>query len=71
LPLTVRVLPSDANFLLVQFQDPRRVLDAAADAGLLLRDFSTQMATRDCLRITIGTAAQNDTLIAALTELTP
>ena len=69
LPITVRVLPSDANFLLVQFLDPRRVLDAAADAGLLLRDFSAQAATRDCLRITIGTEAQNDTLIAALTEL--
>ncbi|MEL6449174.1 MAG: histidinol-phosphate transaminase [Pseudomonadota bacterium] len=71
LPITVRVLPSDANFLLTQFRSPQRVLDAAADAGLLLRDFSKQAATQDCLRITIGTTAQNDALIAALTELTP
>ncbi|MEO1320242.1 MAG: aminotransferase class I/II-fold pyridoxal phosphate-dependent enzyme, partial [Pseudomonadota bacterium] len=71
LPITVRVLPSDANFLLVQFRSPQRVLDAAADAGLLLRDFSKQAATQDCLRITIGTTAQNNALIAALTELTP
>ncbi|MEO0614508.1 MAG: histidinol-phosphate transaminase [Pseudomonadota bacterium] len=71
MPITVRVLPSDANFLLVQFIDPQRVLAAAADAGLLLRDFSAQPATRNCLRITIGTQAQNDRLIAALTELTP
>lgn len=69
LAITVRVYPSDANFLLVQFEDPRAVLRAAESAGLLLRDFSGQTATRNCLRITIGTQVQNDALIAALTEL--
>ena len=46
--------------------DPGAAIDAAERAGLLLRDFSKAPATRDCLRITIGTPAENDILLAAL-----
>ncbi len=69
LPCAVRIWPSDANFLLVQFADPVGVLAAAEAAGLLLRDFSRGAKTRDCLRVTIGTAEQNDRLLAALRGL--
>ena len=64
-----RVWPSDANFLLVEFHDAHRALDAAAAAGFLLRDFSQQPGTENCLRITIGDRGDNDALLMALSAL--
>jgi len=61
-----RVFPSDANFLLVEFRDARRALEAGKAAGLLVRDFSSAPGLDNCLRISIGTPAQNERLLAAL-----
>ncbi len=61
-----RVFPSDANFLLVEFGDARRALEAGKSAGLLVRDFSSAPGLADCLRISIGTPAQNERLLTAL-----
>lgn len=65
----VRVYPSDANFLLVQFRDARAALDAGREAGLLVRDFSSTPGLANCLRISIGTPEQNERLLAALERL--
>ena len=65
----VRLHPSDANFLLVQFQDARAALEAGKDAGLLVRDFSSTPGLAKCLRISIGTPEQNERLLAALERL--
>ena len=65
----VRLHPSDANFLLVQFQDARTALEAGKDAGLLVRDFSGTPGLANCLRISIGTPEQNERLLAALERL--
>ena len=62
----VRVHPSDANFLLVEFRDARAALEAGKDAGLLIRDFSSAPGLANCLRISIGTPEQNERLLAAL-----
>ena len=64
-----RLHPSDANFLLVQFQDARAALEAGKDAGLLVRDFSGTPGLPNCLRISIGTPEQNERLLAALERL--
>lgn len=64
-----RVYPSDANFLLVQFQDARAALEAGKDVGLLVRDFSAAPGLANCLRISIGTPEQNERLLAALEAL--
>jgi histidinol-phosphate aminotransferase len=61
-----QVYPSDANFLLVQFRDAGRALEAGKVAGLLVRDFSRAPGLSNCLRISIGTPAQNERLLAAL-----
>lgn len=61
-----RVWPSEANFLLVASPDAGRLLQAAIDAGLLLRDVRAQPGLGDCLRITVGTPEQNDRLLAGL-----
>ena len=68
LPNVTRVFPSAANFLLVEFTDPIAVLQAAAASNILLRDFSRSPHTPGCLRITIGTAAENRALLEALRE---
>ena len=61
-----RVYPSDANFLLVEFDDAARALDAARNAGLLLRDVRRQPGLARCLRISVGNPQQNDRLLRAL-----
>jgi len=65
----VRVYPSDANFLLVEFRDAPAALAAGKDAGLLVRDFSSAPGLAHCLRISIGTPEQNERLLAALERL--
>jgi len=65
----VRVYPSDANFLLVQFRDASAALAAGKDAGLLVRDFSSTPGLSNCLRISVGTPEQNERLLAALERL--
>jgi histidinol-phosphate aminotransferase len=60
------VYPSDANFLLVEFRDAARALEAGRSVGLLVRDFSGAPRLGGCLRISIGTPAQNERLLAAL-----
>ena len=64
-----RVYRSDANFLLVEFRDARRALEAGMAVGLLVRDFSAAPGLKDCLRISMGTPAQNDRLLTALERL--
>jgi histidinol-phosphate aminotransferase len=62
----VRVLPSDANFLLVQCRDAARVLSAGKSVGLLVRDFSVAPRLAGCLRISVGTPEQNERLLDAV-----
>ena len=59
-----RVWPSVANFLLVDFESPDRVLAAARDAKLLIRDMRN--VSPHSLRISVGTPEQNDRLIRSL-----
>ena len=66
LPGITEVLPSEANFLLVRAADPADRVAAAKRGGILIRDFSWDPATPGCLRITIGSRAQNDQLLEAL-----
>jgi histidinol-phosphate aminotransferase len=66
LPGVRRVLPSDANFLLVEFAEPQRALAAGCAAGLLVRDLSGNPLLPRSLRLTVGTPEQNERLLAAL-----
>jgi histidinol-phosphate aminotransferase len=62
-----RVLPSDANFVLVEFVDAGHALERIAGAGLIVRDFRGLMGVGEALRITIGTREQNSRLLDCLT----
>lgn len=66
LPLIRKVWPSAANFLLVECRDAERAFRSALAARLLIRDVRSHAALAQHLRITIGTAEQNDRLIRAL-----
>jgi histidinol-phosphate aminotransferase len=61
-----RVWPSEANFLLVEFDDAGAALERAHAVGVLVRDLRAALAPTQALRISIGSAEQNDRLLASL-----
>jgi histidinol-phosphate aminotransferase len=65
----VEVWPSVANFLLFRVVDADRVFSALLDRGVLVRDFSTKPRLEGCLRVTVGTAEENDRFVQALSEV--
>ena len=68
--LGFKVLPSAANFILARHPDrPGRALfSALRERGIIVRYFD-QPRIDDYLRITVGTDAQCDVLLAALREI--
>jgi histidinol-phosphate aminotransferase len=66
MPIVQHVYPSDANFLLVKILEPRRVYQYLLDKGIVVRDRSNVTLCEGCLRITIGTEAENTKLVDAL-----
>ena len=61
-----QVLPSQANFLAVRFDDPAAVYRRLLAAGIVVRDVGRYPRLGDALRITIGTAEENDRVLAVL-----
>jgi histidinol-phosphate aminotransferase len=61
-----KVYPSDANFLLVQMENARRVYEYLLTKGIVVRDRSKVLLCDDCLRITIGTEQENTRLVDAM-----
>ena len=66
LPQVDRCWPSDGNFLLVRFHDINPVRQCLRAAKILVREFPGQEVLADCVRITVGTPAENDALLDAL-----
>jgi histidinol-phosphate aminotransferase len=63
------VSPSDANFVLVRVPDAGGVQARLRAAGILVKNLhGGHPLTANCLRITVGTPAENDALIAALAD---
>ena len=63
----LEIYPSDSNFLLVKFTEPKVVYDALTEKGIVVRDRSK--VAFGCLRITIGTSEENTQLFAELKKL--
>ena len=61
-----KIYPSDANFLLVKFQDAKAVYEYLLDREIVVRDRSNVQRCEDCLRITVGTEKENKALIETL-----
>lgn len=66
LPLVLKVYPSDANFLLVKIQQARQIYNYLIGNKIIVRDRSKVVLCEDCLRITVGTPAENKILLDAL-----
>ena len=61
------VWPSAANFFLIRVDDSGALLRRASDSGILLRDFGSGLP--NCVRITVGSQAENDRLLAIFSEM--
>jgi histidinol-phosphate aminotransferase len=68
LSFVLNVYPSEANFLLVKMKDARAKYQSLLNLGIVVRDRSTAPGCADCLRITIGSASQNDMLMDILSQ---
>ncbi len=70
-PLVETIYPSHSNFLLVRPYDAAALLKCLIDIGILVRDFSGRSSLGQAVRITIGSAEQNNRIIAALSYNAP
>lgn len=66
----LQVYPSSTNFLLVQLHRPKQPLldDLQANHGVLISDLAAYPELKDCVRISIGTPAQNDLVVRGFGE---
>jgi len=63
------VFPSDANFLLVRFANASTTYHELLRRGIVVRDRSREYGCSNCLRITVGTRAENERLLGALEDI--
>ncbi|MEP6899036.1 MAG: histidinol-phosphate transaminase [Rhodanobacter sp.] len=66
LPGVREVLPSQANFLAVRFDDAAAAYRQLLAAGIVVRDIRRYTNLGDALRITIGTPTENEEVLAVL-----
>jgi histidinol-phosphate aminotransferase len=66
LPVVQKIYPSDANFLLVRVTDAKAIYNYLLGKGVVVRDRSSVTLCEGCLRITVGTEAENKALLAYL-----
>jgi histidinol-phosphate aminotransferase len=63
-----KIFPSDANFLLVKVDDARALVQAMEGYGIKIRDRSAMPGIENCVRISIGTPDENNTMLSALEQ---
>lgn len=61
-----KTYPSDANFILVKFQDAKAIYQYLLDREIVVRDRSNVQLCEGCLRITVGTEKENKVLVETL-----
>lgn len=69
LPVVKEVLPSDANFFLIQVNDPDGIYETLASQGIIVRNRSREPLCQGCLRVSVGTPAQNQYVLEAFSAL--
>lgn len=67
IPSVKKIYPSEANFLLVQFEDSDKIFATLRLKGIIIRNRTSEI--NNCLRITVGTPEQNKVLINAIKEI--
>lgn len=66
MPLVKHIYPSEANFVLIRVDEPKALYNTLIKSGIIVRDRSKVKGCAGCLRITIGTQAENEKLIEIL-----
>ncbi len=66
LPIIQKIHPSHANFLLVKIPNAGQVYDDLIEEKVIVRNRSKVLLCEDCLRITVGTRAENEAFLGAL-----
>ncbi len=61
-----KVYPSDANFILVKTDGPKEIYNFLVEKKIIIRDRSTVSLCEGCLRMTVGSPAENSLLLEAL-----
>lgn len=71
LTFVLKIHPTHANFLLVKMDHARKIYEYLIHEMIIVRDRSKVVLCEDCLRITVGTRAENKLLIEALKRYEP
>lgn len=66
LPMVGKIYRSDANFLLVEFDDAHQRYRRLLEQGIIVRNRSRLTLCEGCIRITVGTPEENQALVEAL-----
>ncbi|WP_418974812.1 histidinol-phosphate transaminase [Alistipes finegoldii] len=66
-----QVYPSQANFLLVKTADPDRLYGELIAAGVIVRNRTRIAGCEGCLRITVGTPAENGRMLETVKNFRP
>ena len=67
--LVEHIYPSDANFLLVKFDQADKRYKELIEKQVVVRNRSRVLLCDDCLRITVGTRNENEELLKSLSAL--
>jgi len=71
LPICEKIYPTAANFFLVRVTDANAIYRYLVEQGIIVRNRSRVTLCENCLRITIGTKAENNALLSALIKYKP
>lgn len=69
LPIVKKIYHSDANFILVKFDNPDDIYNYLISNGVIVRNRNRVKGCEGTLRITIGTPEENAKVIALLTSI--
>jgi len=63
----IHAFPSEANMVLVRVADSKRTFEGMKQRGVLIKHIAgLHPLLANCLRLTVGSPAENDAMIAAL-----
>jgi histidinol-phosphate aminotransferase len=66
LPYVQKIYPTDANFVLVKVGDANGIYNKLVEQGIIVRNRHSVTLCEGCLRITVGTPEENNTLLDAM-----
>ncbi len=68
LPCCIKIYPTDANFFLARMTNANAIYTYLIEQGIVVRNRNTVQLCGNCLRITVGTPTENNTLLKALRQ---